>query len=574
LVRGILTVLGCVLIFMSCKTQEQAADLPPKNPATDLFRDYFHQAIGEKMIGHYDRAIELFGECLKLEPNSSAVHFALSDLYELQGNKMKAIEFAKRAFDLDKMNKWYALRLADLYFGIGDYANSATYYDLGIDDEEQNLDLKFKYAEALIYSNQYQKAIDMMNVIEVETGKIPQLSLTKHDMYMALGQEEKAQAELNSLINEDPSNVENRVFVAEYFLSTNQAEKAKQVALDAIKIDPESGSAYVVLADVEIRSGNITAAFEHLKTAFTKDDVMLERKLELLSGLMSYAFSADPEAATIQQGIGDLFSIIYDPALKNPRLHSIYGTFLQQQGKKTEALAQFRMVCELNKDDYQAWDNLLNIEYDLNAYQDMFNDGQKAIELFPSQPMLYLLTGIGAYESGHFDEAEEYLFLGKDLVIQNNELLAEFYYHLGKVSGIQTNYAEAYTNLDQAKKILPQFGKAYGAKARFLFEEGKTPEAQQEVKAGLAIEPNNASLLHIQGLIYLQQKDYPAALKTLERAAINGYTNGDILESYGDALYLNGDKEKAMQIWIEAEKNGNNSAVLKRKIADKMYYEN
>jgi tetratricopeptide (TPR) repeat protein len=570
----LLALTGCCIIFASCKTQEQAADLPPKTPTNDLFRDYFHQAIGEKMIGHYDRAIEIFEECLKLEPNSSAVHFALSDLYELQGNKTKAIEFAKRAFELDKLNKWYTLRLADLYFGIGDYASSATYFDLAIDEEEQNLDLKFKYAEALIYSDQYQKAIDMMNVIEVETGKIPQLSLTKHDMYMALGQEEKAQAELNSLINEDPSNVENRVFVAEYFLNTNQAEKAKQVALDAIKIDPESGSAYVVLADVEIRSGNISAAFGHLKTAFAKDDVELERKLELISGLMPYAFSADPDAPIIQQGIGDLFAIIYDPALKNSRLHSIYGTFLQQQGKKTEALAQFRMVCELNKDDYQAWDNLLNIEYDLNAYRDMFNDAQKAIELFPSQPMLYLLAGIGAYESGNFNAAEEYLFLGKDLVVQNNELLAEFYYHLGKVSGIQKNYSEAYTYLDQAKKILPQFAKAYGAKARFLFEEGKISESQLEIKSGLAIEPNNASLLHVQGLIYLQQKDYPAALKTLERAAINGYTNGDILESYGDALYLNGDKEKAYQTWVEAEKNGNNSAVLKRKIADKTYYEN
>ena len=564
-----------LIVAVSCKTQEEASTAPVKNPTGDQFKSYFHDAIGEKMIGHYDRAIELFEACLTIDQNSSAVHFALSDLYELQGNKNKAIESAKRAFELDQLNKWYALRLAHLYFEIGDYKNSATYFDFGIDENEQNLELKFKYAEALIYSKQYQPAIDMMNEIEVETGKMPELSLTKHDMYLSLGEEEKAAAEIESLLNESPSNYQNRITVAEYFLNTNQPERAKKTANDIIALNPEIGQAYVILADVELRQGNITGAFTHLKSAFTKDDVTLERKLELISGLIPYAFEiGSAEAKTIETGLEELFVMIYDPSLKSVALHSYYGAFLQKQNKKREALEQFKLVCALNATDYQSWNNLLNTEYDLGAFEDMFIDGQKAIDLFPAQPVFYLLTGIGAYESGRYDAAEEYLFLGKDLVVQNNELLAEFYYHLGKVTSLRKNYSEGYLYFEQSKKTYPQSAKPYAAKAKFLLEEGKTSEAEAEVKAGLAIEPNNAWALHAQGLIYLSKKDYPAALKSLEKAAVNDYTNGIILESYGDALYLNGDKEKAVQTWIEAEKNGNDSAVLKRKIADKTYYEN
>jgi len=576
--RIILSLATAVLlhvIAMSCKTQgEVVATSDVKNPAQDQFKAYFHEAISEKMIGHYDRAIELFEHCLTIE-NNSAVHFALSDLYELQGNKNKAIDAAKSAFELDKLNKWYALRLAHLYFEIGDYKNSATYFDIGIDETEQNLDLKFKYAQALIFSSQYQAAIDMMNIIEVETGKIPELSLTKHDMYLAMGEEEKALAEIESLIAENPSNFEYRIIVAEYFLDTSQPERARKMAEETILLNPNIGQAYVILADIELRKNNIAASFKHLETAFSKEDVTIERKLELLSGLIPYAFEAgSPDAKIIETGIEKLFAQIYDPSLKSSQLHSYYGAFLQKQNKKKEALEQFKLVCSLNATDYKSWDNLLNAEYDMSAFEDMYTDGQKAIDLFPSQPMFYLLTGIGAHESGKFEAAEEYLLLGKDLVVQDNELLAEFYYHLGKVFAIQKNYTEGYNYFDQAKKTYPQSAKPYGAKAKFLLDEGKTAEAEAEVKAGLAIEPNNAWALHTQGLIYLSKKEYPAALKSLEKAAVNDYTNGIILESYGDALYLNGEKEKAVQTWIEAQNNGNDSAVLQRKIADKTYYEN
>jgi len=565
------------LFVLSCKSTKDSVGEQPVKPNNDQhFKHYFHEAILQKMIGQYDRSIELFEKCLTFDQNSSACYFALSDLYERTGQSQKALEYANKAFQLDKTNKWFALRLADLYHQSGNYHQSANYYALGIGDEEENLELKFKYAEALIFSNQYAKAIKVMDEIEIETGKIPELSLTKHDMYLALGDKVNAEAELNSLITSNPGNLEYRLIVAEYFLNTNQTEKAKKIANETLVAFPENGASYVILADVELRSGSLTTAFDYLKKAFAKEDVTIDRKLELIWNLAPYAFDggANPDAKKIETGLEELFAIIYDPQLKNAQLHYYYGTFLQKQGEKDLALAQFKMVCLLSANDFNAWDQLLNIEYELRAYNDMFEDGKKAVELFPIQPMFYLLTGIGAYESGNYDAAEEYLFLGKDVVVQNNELLAEFYYHLGKVSCLQKQYKEGYRYFEQAKTTYPKLAKAYGSKARFLFLQGDIDEAEKEIKAGLLIDPNNPILLHVQGLLLIKKKNYSEAVKVLEKAAVRDYSNGLILESYGDALYLNGDKEKAISLWIEAEKNGNNSDLLKRKIADKTYYEN
>ena len=568
-------VLIFIFLITSCKTQEGVTDEDTKHREEQAFRSYFHDAIAEKMIGHYDRAIELFEHCLTMNQNNSAVHFALSDLYEITGNKEKSIESAKSAYQLDETNKWYALRLGDLYFSIGDYANSSKYYDLGIDENEKNIELKFKYAESLIYSDQYAKALVVMDEIEVETGKIPELSLTKHDMYMALGEPEKAQEELNSLIADNPSNLENRIIVADYFLKTNQFDKAKIIVEETLRLNPESGTAYIILADIELRNGNLDAAFEHLKKAFVKEDVTVERKLELIWGLAPYAFDGGTtDAKKIETGVESLFILIYDVELKNEQLHRYYGTFLKNQGKKPEALAQFKLAFSLKASDYSTMEQLLNMEYEINAYSDMFIDGQKAIDLYPSQPMFYLLTGIGAYESGKYDAAEEYLFLGKDLVVQDDELAAEFYYHLGKVSCLQKKYTVGYAHFEKSKDLFPAGAKVYGAKAKFLFEEGRTSDAEIEIKIGLGIDANNAVVLHIQGIIYISKKEYPAAVKSLQKAVMNDVNNGIIIETYGDALFLNGDVENAIVTWIEAEKKGNNSILLKRKIADKKYYEN
>lgn len=565
--------LSCLII--SCKTQEGATEGDTKERNEQAFKNHFHDAIAEKMIGHYDRAIELFEHCLTLNQSSHATYFALSELYEITGNQNKAIESAQSAYRLDATNKWYALRLGDLFFSIGDYQNSAKYFDAGIDENEKNIDLKFKYAESLIYSNQYLKAIVVMDEIEVETGKLPELSLTKHDMYLALGENEKAEQELNSLIADNPSNVENRIVVADYFLKTNQLDKAKLIAEETIKLNPDNGTAYIIIADVELRKGNLEAAFENLRKGFVKDDVTIERKLELVWGLAPYAFEGEnDEAKKIETGVESLFILIYDVELKNEKLHRYYGTFLKNQGKKPEALAQFKMSFALKSSDFSTMEQLLNIEYDMRAFNDMFIDGQKAIDLYPSQPMFYLLTGIGAYESGNFDAAEEYLFLGKDLVVQDPELAAEFYYHLGKISCLQKKYAEGYVHFEKSKDLLPTGAKVYGSKAKFLLEENKISEAEIEIKIGLGIDANNAVVLHAQGLIYLSKKEYASAVKSLEKAVMNDVNNALIIEKYGDALFLNGDKEKAIVTWIEAEKKGNNSTLLKRKIADKMYYEN
>ncbi|MBK9590253.1 MAG: tetratricopeptide repeat protein [Crocinitomicaceae bacterium] len=575
--RGLKLVLFTAIIFSitNCKTQEEAT--PSKNGTTsrEQFKSLFHEAMSEKMIGHYDRATTLFEQCLILEPQNAAVHFALADLYEVVGDLPKAIQEANAAYDLDKTNKWYGIKVAQLYFKAGDYEKSASFFSLTITEEEKSLELKYQYAEALINSKQYAKAIVVLDDIEVETGKFAEMSLAKHDMYMILGQPEKAKAEIDLLLSENPTNVDFRMTVGQYYLDTDQYDKARTICQEIIKINPEFGEVYFLLGDIELRSNNVQKAMDFYGTGFAKESVSIERKLYFIDLLMPMAFSySGPESKIVEKGLGDAFKSIYDPALKNAQLHTKYGDYLMQSGNKNAALEQFKIVAGLNSADYSFWKLILELEMELEDYPNLFIDSQKALELFPSQPEFYLFAGIAGYEVGKFSESEEFLFLGKDLVVNNNPLRAEFYTQLGVMNCVQKKYSEGYSNFEEAKKIDPTEAKSYGLKAYYLLQENKIQEAETEVEKGLTINPNSTDVIYTKGLLLIAKKQFQNAVDFLKSAAPKNLENGKFLELYGDALFLNGQKEDAIIIWQEALKNGNQSELLKRKIADKTYYEN
>jgi tetratricopeptide (TPR) repeat protein len=476
---------------------------------------------------------------------------------------------------LDKTNKWYGIKVAQLYFKAGDFEKSASFFSLSITDEEKSLELKYQYAEALINSQQYAKAIVVLDDIEVETGKFAEMSLAKHDMYMMLGQPEKAKAEIDLLLSENPTNVEFRMTIGQYYLDTNQPDKARATCQEIIKIDPEFGEVYFLLGDLEMRSNNVQKAMDFYSTGFSKESVSLERKLYFLNMLMPMAFGyAGAEAKIVENGIGVVFKSIYDPALKNPQLHILYGDYLKKSNNKKAALEQYKIVAGLNSADYSFWRQILELEMELQDYSNLFIDAQRALELFPSQPEFYLFAGIAGYEVGKFSESEEFLFMGKDLVINNNPLRAEFYTQLGVMNCVQKNYSDGYANFEEAKKIDPAQAKMYGLKAYYLLEENKMAEAETELEKGLSINPNSPDVIYSNGVLLIAKKQFQNAVDFLKSAAPKNLENGRFLELYGDALFLNGQKEDAFIIWQEALKSGNQSTLLKRKIADKTYYEN
>jgi len=563
-----------ILFSLSCKTKKGTLSVHGE-PEELNFRKKFHDANNEKLIGHFEKSIKLFNECVVLKPKASASYFGLSKVYLQLKNTTQSIEFGQKAYDLNTNNKWYALHLAELYHSVGNYHKSSKFYSLLFSDfEEKNIEYRYQLAEALIYSEQHQKAIDQMNLIEVETGKTPELSLTKHDLYNDLGKPKEANQEITSLLNKFPDNIEVRSQILNYYLKTNQVNTASAIAEQIIKADSTNGNAYLGLADIEIRKNNIDKSFDYLEKGFNTGNVEPQRKLSLLNGLVQFAFDRKDENATkINNRLNSLFKITETTENSNPDFLSLYGNYLVLNKKPSEARTKFKKVCELNPSDYRAWDGLLNVDYDIKLYDSLFSDGNKAIEYYPTQPMVYLLTGIGAYESNHFSEAEELLKMGKDYVIKDDELKSEFEYQLGKSYWKSGDKAKGELFIKKALLITPDNAKAYNGYANLLVADNKLELALNQSNKSIKIAPNSQLFLNTNGEILIALKRFTLAVQVLKKAVMIDYKNSTVLENYADALFLDGKIVQALEFWKESQKQGNDSKLLSKKIETKKYYE-
>ena len=74
---------------------------------TDEFQENFFEALKQKGIQNYDRAVDLFLKCKQLEPNNSVVDYELAKAYLLDKKYVHAQEYAIEALLSEPTDYWY-----------------------------------------------------------------------------------------------------------------------------------------------------------------------------------------------------------------------------------------------------------------------------------------------------------------------------------------------------------------------------------------------------------------------------------------------------------------------------------
>lgn len=162
------------------------------------------------------------------------------------------------------------------------------------------------------------------------------------------------------------------------------------------------------------------------------------------------------------------------------------------------------------------------------------------IAAFESLVQLGVQSGPTSWEKVRA-EYEHYLNMQSDL--PSGSLLKARY-----LLSIDSTNDEAEKLLKRALQKDAQYTPATILLTDILRSDGRNHEAIIAIDRSLAIFPNEASLIHLRGLVHLKLKDYPIALKNLERAA--ELEPGQWLFGYRYALvlYQLKNKEKAREV--------------------------
>lgn len=162
---------GLILIPKLSNAQEETPEIDVEESAevfleefTDDFQESFFEALKQKGIENYDKAINLLLECKQLQPDNIVVDYELAKAYLADQQYIAGQEYAITAVNAEPGNLWYLNTLVDL---VQKHGNTID----GLKSQLLFSDNKLKENLALIYFRQqkYEKALEVLIPLDAST---------------------------------------------------------------------------------------------------------------------------------------------------------------------------------------------------------------------------------------------------------------------------------------------------------------------------------------------------------------------------------------------------------------------
>lgn len=554
------------------KTPVQAS-LNQLSPEQQRKFDYFYyEAANLKNAGKYDAAYDLFSYCLSLDTASSPVLYELA-MFQLQRNRPeKAVEMLKSAVAHSDDNFTYRMTLAGLYRNLGMYGEASDSYEELVKRYPDKSELNYYLADALTQEGEIGAAIDAYNVLESTMGMNETLSLQKFKLYQTLKQPDKAFEEIEKLANKYPMNARYRLLMGDLHLENEETEKALACYQKAHEIDPDDPRYIVSMANYYDQTGNKEAAEQEIRDALVNEKLDVETKVGILSRYVQ-------RLQQTQQGIenaNSLFQTLLDQHPEDTELKLMYGSLLMAQQKEEEAKFQFQLVTEMEPSNEGAWQQLLNISLKGEDIPEVIRICTRCKELFPEAPEYYFYLGIGYYMQEKYQESLDTYYAGLKIIPEGNGVVkSNFYGQIGDLYYQMEKMDEAYKAYDEALKYNENNAPVLNNYSYFLTLDKKDLKKAERMAAQcIKLEPDNATYLDTYAWVFFVQGNYTLAKIYIENALSKDKTNSaELVDHYGDILYMSGEKDKALEQWKKAKEMGKDTDVLKQKIAKGIYIE-
>lgn len=554
------------------KTPVQAS-LNQLSPEQQRKFDYFYyEAANLKNAGKYDAAYDLFSYCLSLDTASSPVLYELA-MFQLQRNRPeKAVEMLKSAVAHSDDNYTYRMTLAGLYRNLGMYGEASDSYEELVKRYPDKSELNYYLADALTQEGEIGAAIDAYNVLESTMGMNETLSLQKFKLYQTLKQPDKAFEEIEKLANKYPMNARYRLLMGDLHLENEETEKALACYQKAHEIDPDDPRYIVSMANYYDQTGDKEAAEQEIRDALVNEKLDVETKVGILSRYVQ-------RLQQTQQGIenaNSLFQTLLDQHPEDTELKLMYGSLLMAQQKEEEAKFQFQLVTEMEPSNEGAWQQLLNISLKGEDIPEVIRICTRCKELFPEAPEYYFYLGIGYYMQEKYQESLDTYYAGLKIIPEGNGVVkSNFYGQIGDLYYQMEKMDEAYKAYDEALKYNENNAPVLNNYSYFLTLDKKDLKKAERMAAQcIKLEPDNATYLDTYAWVFFVQGNYTLAKIYIENALSKDKTNSaELVDHYGDILYMSGEKDKALEQWKKAKEMGKDTDVLKQKIAKGIYIE-
>jgi len=409
----------------------------------DKFQEFFFEALKQKGIENYDRAVEALLKCEKLDNSNSVVYYELGKNYIKLKNFGAAEDALKKAVNKEPDNEWYLDELYEVYAQQNEFEKAIKTVKQLV---KYHPDYKEDLARLYATTKNYKEALKILDALDEEFGISYERDLLRNKIYATTGKKEDQIENLEDRVDSNPDEESNYLALIYRYSANNQKEEAFETAKKLLEINPNSHLAHLALYKFYLDDNNAEKAIESMKIVVKSPQIKPDAKMLVLSDFIKYV-GENPQYES------DLIEATTLAADNNGRTHVEIGQYYLKKGDKINALKHYKEAQKIDEGNYGIIRNILLLEIDLEQYASAKEESLKALESYPSQPLLYLINGVATNKLNQFKEAAEILEMGLDYIIDDNKTEIDFYKQLSIAYTNLNNTSKAKTFSDKAKQL-------------------------------------------------------------------------------------------------------------------------
>ncbi len=553
-IKGYIIIIIAVIISAGCNrkaVQEYSTATFTGAYDTTMYNLNFTEGIKQKMLGNAGDAMRYLEQAIKINPNSDAAYFEISQISAAMGDIGNAKKYAIRAVNADSLNIWYLNNAANIFYSAHNIDSAAIYFREMVRLDPKRVDVKFNLGSLYMESGQLTKAEKIFQEFYDEYGADEQIVLALLSVKRALGKNDEVIELLKQLALSDPDNVNYSGMLAEIYRELGNPDEAKNIYDTLFLKEPENQVLLFSYIEYLLEEKKFSEALGKIMEVVESDSVQKDDKINLLARVVE----SDSTGIIDFETFDTAFIKLCDKYPDDITAILLRAEFYNESGKDTEEIDLLEKTIKKNPDIYFVWEKLL-LKYNETGNTDMlFLRSKEAATKFNMYPLPKMLYAFTASRKGEYDTA--LAELNKVKILTNNDpaYAAQIISMEGEILYDKGEYKAAFEKLDSAVEATPDDPVLLNNYAYYIAEHGTDiAKARKMIEKCLSIEKNSTYLDTYAWVLYKDHKYKDAERIMEEIASGEPLTDPEYIEHYGYIKAARKECDIAVKLWKEALK--------------------
>lgn len=410
----------------------------------DEFQELFFEALKQEGIENYQRAVDALLKCINLKSSEAVVYYQLGKNYKNLKNFGDAEDALKKAISKEPENEWYIDELYDVYIQQNDIDKAIKTIKQLIKYHPE--DYKQDLAGLYIKAKEYKNALEVLDELDKDYGFNADRDYLRNQIYDITGKDKDRIENLEERLKSEPNNEINYLNLIYRYSEIGKKDKAFETAKKLLEFNPNSQLVHLALYKFYLDENDTEHAINSMKIVLSSSDIKPDAKAKVLNDFVNFV-SMHPE---FESDLLEITALVSND--KSPKTLLELAQYYLKTGDKVKALSYFEEVLKEEPNNYSVLKDVLLLQLDLNLIEEASKRSEQTIELFPAQPIFYLINGVANNKLKQQKKAIESLETGLDYIIEDVKMEIDFYTQLSLAYELDNNIkkSQAFTKKAEA----------------------------------------------------------------------------------------------------------------------------